>query len=151
METGICLRCATASIVSRTKPMLVTCALIQKADQILITQRSETMSHPLQWEFPGGKVEPGESYEDCILREIQEELLVEIQLLDQLPICHFKYPGRNISLIPFLAQIKHGKPTLTEHAAMAWVDSGSIHTYDLALADQEVWNGYLTYLNGPVK
>ncbi len=55
----------------------VTCAIIEHADKILICQRSTSMKLPLKWEFPGGKIEPGESKGDCLRREIKEELDIE--------------------------------------------------------------------------
>ncbi len=56
----------------------VTCAIILFQNKILVTQRSESMKLPLKWEFPGGKLEPGESEEACIIREIKEELNLNI-------------------------------------------------------------------------
>lgn len=58
----------------------VTCAIIYQNNQILCAQRSETMKHSLKWEFPGGNVEEGEELEACLVREIQEELNVEVQV-----------------------------------------------------------------------
>jgi len=52
----------------------VSCAVIMDGDLVLVTQRSELMPHPLKWEFPGGKLLPGETPEACIIREIREEL-----------------------------------------------------------------------------
>lgn len=63
----------------------VACALIKKGDEFLITQRSEEMSHPLEWEFPGGKLFPGESPERGLIREIKEELNVKIEVEQLLP------------------------------------------------------------------
>ena len=60
------------------KVIRVTCAIIQQNDQILVTQRSAQMSLPHKWEFPGGKIEVGEDEETCILREIKEELGLDI-------------------------------------------------------------------------
>ncbi|MGY0040798.1 NUDIX domain-containing protein [Pedobacter sp. NJ-S-72] len=63
----------------------VSCALIISHEgQILVAQRSLNMHLPLKWEFPGGKVEPGESAEDCLIREIREELAVEIKIVKKM-------------------------------------------------------------------
>ena len=61
----------------------VTCAIIYFNDKILVTQRSEKMKFPLKWEFPGGKLEEGESEIDCIKREIREEINIEIEIFKQ--------------------------------------------------------------------
>jgi 8-oxo-dGTP diphosphatase len=62
----------------------VTCAIILIGEKVLAVQRSETMSLPLKWEFPGGKIEPNESEKDCIKREIKEELDIEIGIIKRL-------------------------------------------------------------------
>lgn len=61
-------------------PIQVTCAIIQSDGKILAVQRSEAMSLPLKWEFPGGKIDLGETAEKCLLREIKEELNIDIAL-----------------------------------------------------------------------
>jgi len=72
-----------------TQQIDVCCALIIKDDRILITQRSEKMKLPLKWEFPGGKLENNEKAETAIIREIKEELLMNIEVLKPLkPIEH---------------------------------------------------------------
>lgn len=124
----------------------VTCALLIQDQKVLIAQRSEYMSLPFLWEFPGGKLKPGETYETCIHREIDEELRVEIELFEQLEPCVYTYPDKAICLIPFIATIKQGKPTLTEHLAFAWVDKENIEEYVLAPADEQVWSRYLQFV-----
>ena len=61
-----------------------TCAIISFDEKTLVVQRNETMALPLKWEFPGGKIEPAESEEDCIIREIKEELNIKIELISRL-------------------------------------------------------------------
>lgn len=63
----------------------VTCAIIEMDGKVLCAQRSENMSLPLKWEFPGGKLEEGESFKDGLAREIQEELGIQIKVLEVLP------------------------------------------------------------------
>jgi 8-oxo-dGTP diphosphatase len=64
----------------RMNRIKVTCAIIEKESDVLVVQRSEKMSLPLKWEFPGGKIENGESEEGCIVREIKEELNLDIDV-----------------------------------------------------------------------
>ncbi len=62
----------------------VTCAIIRNEEnEILVVQRGESTDHPMKWEFPGGKLAPGETEEECIIREIQEELSIEIVIMRQ--------------------------------------------------------------------
>ena len=81
------------------KLIKVVCAIININNKILAVQRSQTMNQPLKWEFPGGKIEPGESFEDCIKREIKEELNIEIVLLKRLSTINHDYPNFSIQLI----------------------------------------------------
>lgn len=81
----------------------VTCALILRESRLLCAQRSEAMSLPLKWEFPGGKLEPGELARECIVREIEEELNLQIQVLDRAPsIIHHYDRTKELELIPFV-------------------------------------------------
>lgn len=76
----------------------VTCAVIRDGEQYLICQRSEKMKSPLKWEFPGGKVEEGESLEECLLREIKEELDIKITIERKLDTVSHDYGDFQIKL-----------------------------------------------------
>ena len=81
----------------------VTCAVIRnEEDEILIVQRGEATDHPFKWEFPGGKLAPEETEEDCIIREIDEELSIEVVICGQLPEVEYDYGHKEIKLIPFI-------------------------------------------------
>ena len=97
------------------KQLKVTCAIILFNTKILVVQRSENMNLPLKWEFPGGKIEHGEDEEDCIKREIKEELNIEIDLIRRLTTSRFDYPHCSIELMPFVANYVGGEIKLTEH------------------------------------
>ena len=113
----------------------VTCAIIMKADRVLICQRSETMRLPLKWEFPGGKVERGESLEACIVREIREELHLTIGVLEAYtPVVHH-YPDFSLTLSPFVCEYIAGELQLEEHAQALWVALWELEQYDWAEAD----------------
>ena len=93
------------------------------------------MSLPLKWEFAGGKIEPGESEEDCIKREILEELNIHIKIKGKLtPVLH-QYPNFKINLIPFIAEYVSGDLKLKEHADFVLVDKEELYKLDWAEAD----------------
>jgi 8-oxo-dGTP diphosphatase len=98
----------------------VTCAIIEKDSEILCAQGSERMPLPLKWEFPGGKVEEGETLEDCIVREIKEELGLQVLVREKLPPSIFDYgTGKKICLYPFICHIHSGALSLKEHKHVA--------------------------------
>jgi 8-oxo-dGTP diphosphatase len=102
------------------KKIEVSCAIIVKNDTLLACQRGPGSEHPYEWEFPGGKVEAAETPEECIIREIWEELQVDIEVLKQLQPIDFDYPRMSIRLIPFLCSITQGHPTPVEHHTIRW-------------------------------
>ena len=126
-------------------PMIdVTCAIIvNQAKQVLITQRSATMKLPFKWEFPGGKVESGESPEACVVREIKEELNLDINpgMTLQLSIHH--YPEFSINLIPFICEIMGGEIILSEHTQYLWLDPAELLNLDWAEADIPIVKNYI--------
>lgn len=115
--------------------LYVSCAIIQKNDKILVCQRSETMKLPLKWEFPGGKIEEGESKKECLKREVKEELNLDIEVLDQLRMVEHHYPDFSICLYPFLCQINSGTLRAIEHAQIKWVTIDELKQFDWAAAD----------------
>ncbi len=98
----------------------VTCAVIVHNGLILATRRGPSMDHAGLWEFPGGKLHPNEPYEDCIHREIKEELHVTIRILGKLEPSEFDYPDKRIRLIPFWAEITGGDLHSIEHDRVEW-------------------------------
>jgi 8-oxo-dGTP diphosphatase len=121
----------------------VTCAIILNNNKILVTQRSEKMNLPLKWEFPGGKVEKNETEENCLLREIREELNLEIEILKRLESQCFNYETISIRLIPFVAKFKNGEIVLTEHKSFKWLDKEELKNLDWAAADIPVLEEFL--------
>lgn len=122
----------------------VACAIILFDDKILVAQRSNTMSMPLKWEFPGGKLTPLENESDCIKREIKEELNIEIELIKRLTPSIYHYAEFSIRLIPFIARYLNGKITLLEHKQFALLAKEQISNLDLAEADIPILNEFLT-------
>jgi 8-oxo-dGTP diphosphatase len=122
----------------------VACAIIIKNGKILVTQRSESMSLPLKWEFPGGKVKEEERHEDCLMREIREELGLEIEILRDLPYNIHQYPDKQtIRLIPFICRITGGTFELREHAQAVWLKKEKLLSLDWAEADLPVVEEYI--------
>lgn len=116
----------------------VCCAIIMKDQKMLAVQRPPESSQPGLWEFPGGKIHPEESSEQCIIREIQEELNVNIQVLHRLIPVEFDYGTRQIRLIPFICEMVSGKIVLTEHLALRWLGPDEWDTIDWSGADREL-------------
>jgi len=121
----------------------VTCAIISFNDKTLVVQRDENMKLPLKWEFPGGKIEKGESEQDCIKREIKEELNIEIELISKLTPSKFDYPNFSIQLIPFTANYIRGDIKLTEHKQYLLLNKDKLKILDWAQADIPILNEYL--------
>ncbi len=116
----------------------VTCAIIVNKGKILATQRSHSMHLAGHWEFPGGKIEPGETAEACIVREIREELNISVRIVGRQPAVEHQYPDKSIRLIPFLCQISSGEIELREHAALRWLDKTELPQVAWAEADRKV-------------
>lgn len=122
----------------------VTCAIIVNPQgQILVTQRSASMPLPLKWEFPGGKIEASETAEACLIREIREELNIDIQITGSLPPNDHQYPDKLIRLIPFICSQTGGEIHLKEHAQYKWLDTKDLLDLDWAEADVGVHEEYL--------
>ena len=122
----------------------VTCAIIVNADGLVFAaQRSATMSLPLKWEFPGGKIEPGETAEACLIREIKEELHVDVEIVASLPANTHQYPNVTIQLIPFVCRIISGQILLKEHLDFRWLPKDELLALDWAEADVAVVKYYV--------
>ncbi|MCE5346455.1 MAG: (deoxy)nucleoside triphosphate pyrophosphohydrolase [Bacteroidales bacterium] len=122
----------------------VTCAIIRNEDyEVLVVQRGEATDHPLKWEFPGGKIIPGETDEDCIIREVEEELSMEIVICERLPYVEYDYKIKQIRLIPFICDTLDELPLLTEHLAYKWVLPEDLGSVDFSEADVFVAGSYL--------
>jgi 8-oxo-dGTP diphosphatase len=116
----------------------VTCAIIVKLGKILVVQNGSDSDHPFQWEFPGGKIKGNETAEECIKREIREELEIEINILKTMCAVQWDYGFKKIELIPFLCKIDGGDIFLTEHDQFIWSDWKYVLKMNLSEADQEI-------------
>jgi 8-oxo-dGTP diphosphatase len=127
---------------SPTKHLHVACALIERDGLVLAAQRSAAMNLPLKWEFPGGKLEPGESPETCLQRELLEELGVAAIVSRPLPRHTHSYDSFTVTLYPFVCTIVSGEISLHEHAAITWLPPEELHNLDWAEADWPVIEAY---------
>lgn len=118
----------------------VTCAIIKKDGLILACQRSAIMSMPLKWEFPGGKLEYDEDEIACIIREIKEELNIEINIIQKLESFTHDYESFQVELIPFIAEIQAGEIVLKEHLQYKWMSKHELLNLDWAEADLPIVN-----------
>jgi len=125
----------------------VTCAIIRNREgKVLIVQRGEKSDHPFKWEFPGGKTRQGESHEECIVREIKEELALDIVICNQLEPVEYNYGFKHIKLIPFVCETLKDEIVLNEHIAYRWADTHEFSGIDFQEADSFVAEKYLKYL-----
>jgi len=120
----------------------VVCAIIEKDDMILAAQRGVNQSNAGLWEFPGGKVHSGETAEQALIREIREELAVEINIVKQLQPVSYRYPWIFIRLIPFICNISKGEPVALEHAQVSFFTRRDCDKILWSPADIKVMENY---------
>ena len=116
----------------------VVAALIWNGDKFLICQRPAYKARGLLWEFVGGKVEPGETKEQALVRECQEELAVTLSVDDVFMEVDHQYPDLNAHLTLFNAVIHEGTPQMLEHNDIRWITPEEIPQYDFCPADKEI-------------
>ncbi|SDX43307.1 (deoxy)nucleoside triphosphate pyrophosphohydrolase [Paenibacillus sp. PDC88] len=114
----------------------VAAAIIEDTDgRILIALRREGKSQAGLWEFPGGKIEAGESPEDCLVRELQEEMKIEIEPYAFFAVNEHAYETVTIRLIAYRAKMLGGTIRLSDHDEYRWVQAGELTQYLFAPAD----------------
>ena len=116
----------------------VVAALVWDNGKFMICQRPAHKARPLLWEFVGGKVEPGETKEQALIRECQEELAITLNVNDVFMDVVHEYPDINIHLTLFNATIADGVPQLIEHNDIKWILPAEIPNYDFCPADEEI-------------
>ncbi len=126
------------------KTIEVVAAVIQDGSEVLCTQRGENKLPYIhfKWEFPGGKIEAGEDHKTALIREIQEELKVEIQVVEPLERVDHQYPDFILIMHPyrcvFAEREVRERVTLTEHRAAAWLSPSSMEFLELDWAEADV-------------
>lgn len=116
----------------------VVAALIWDGDRFLICQRPENKARGLLWEFVGGKVEKGETKEQALIRECQEELAITIEPHKIFTEVTHEYPDIMVHLTLFNCSISKGHPQLLEHNDMEWITKAEIQNYEFCPADVEI-------------
>ncbi|MCJ7820900.1 MAG: (deoxy)nucleoside triphosphate pyrophosphohydrolase [Bacteroidales bacterium] len=123
----------------------VTCAVIRNDEGlVLAVRRGPSMDNAGKWEFPGGKTLPGEDHEECIIREIKEELGITVIITASLDSVEYDYGDRIIRLIPFICDTLATRPHLTEHDEYRWMKPEDLVKLDLTAADIPVAGQYAT-------
>lgn len=116
----------------------VVAALIWRYDKFMICQRPANKARGLLWEFVGGKVEPGETKEQALIRECKEELNILISVGDAFIDVIHEYPDITVHLTLFNATIAEGEPQKLEHNDIKWITSSEISNYEFCPADEEI-------------
>ena len=130
------------------KTIEVVAAVIFQEGKVLCVQKDEHDKEyvSLKWEFPGGKVEVGESREEALVREIEEELAVEIYQLQYLMTVEHSYPDFQLTMHAYTCALKAGEVELREHIGLKWLALEELDQLDWAAADVPV----VEYLGNPL-
>ena len=113
----------------------VSAAIIVENDKVLLTRRAPDEKLAGYWEFPGGKREENETIEECLVRELFEELSIEVEALETIGSSEYSYNGNSIKLIGIQAAIKSGDIILSVHDIYEWVPIPDLMSFKLAPAD----------------
>lgn len=116
----------------------VVAALIWRGDRFMACQRPAHKARGLLWEFVGGKVEPGETKEEALIRECREELDVTLEVGDVFTSVTHEYPDLTVHLTLFNAKIAQGEPKLLEHVDVKWITADGIDSLEFCPADKTI-------------
>lgn len=122
----------------------VVAALIWQDEKFMICQRPVHKARGLLWEFVGGKVEPGETKEQALIRECREELDVTLSVGDVFMDVVHEYPDLTVHLTLFNAIIAEGEPQMLEHNDIQWIEPSQIPNYAFCPADEEILREIIT-------
>jgi len=125
----------------------VTCAIIEDNGKILVAQRKKESSYSLLYEFPGGKINPGETEHECIQREIFEELRLRIAVHQPLTAVEHGEKEKVIRLIPFICSVIGGNLEVLEHEQVLWVYPEDLTSLNWCPADIPIMKEYLAVKN----
>ena len=123
-----------------TQPVLVCAAIIVERGKILLAQRRENDHLAGCWEFPGGKVAGDEAPDKALVRELREELDIEIRVTASESFIYWEYPEKRILLLFFRGSIQSGIPRPVECQAVEWFDFSAVSSLNLAPADARAWS-----------
>lgn len=127
------------------KTIKVVAAIIKKGNKIFATQRGYGDLKG-GWEFPGGKVEVGESKEEALIREIKEELATTVDVKELFDTIEYDYDTFHLSMDCFICEVKEGHLDLLEHEAAKWLDKNTLDSVDWLPADISIIDKLKSYL-----
>jgi 8-oxo-dGTP diphosphatase len=116
----------------------VTAAIIKRDGKLLICQRPKGKRCELLWEFPGGKIETGETAEECLIRECREELDVIVKIVKLVKKVDYQYPDINVCIYFYLCELDNKEPTCVEHNKIQWCTIDEILDLSLCPADNKM-------------
>jgi len=116
----------------------VTAGLLVREGLVLLALRKAGKHMGRKWEFPGGKIHPGESPEQCLARELAEELDIEARIGGLVGTARYRNGVVDLEILLYRAEYLSGSFSLREHEALAWVEPARLESYDLADSDREL-------------
>ncbi len=120
------------------QPIRVAAGIIFRGHQVLIAKRLADANFGGLWEFPGGKQEAGETLEECLQRELYEELGIQVNDVQSFLVVDYHYPGKWVELHFYLCRVLQGNPSPLGCSELAWVDPSKLKTFSFPEADQVV-------------
>ena len=124
------------------QPLLVVAAYVARAGRVMICQRRAEVHNGLKWEFPGGKLEAGESPEAALARELREELDIEARVGRVCDAVYHRYEDRDVLVLFYRCEIASGEPRALDCEAIEWAATEDLKGYDFAGADAEFVKRY---------
>lgn len=123
----------------------VVAAILERNGRVLIGRRKPEQAHPLKWEFPGGKVEPGETPEQALARELEEELAISQASGPEITRYFYTYPGKNpIELIFYRITSYSGEPQNLVFHEIRWEPASGLGSYDFVEGDRDFLRAFAT-------
>lgn len=119
-------------------PLVVTAGIIYQGGRVLVTQRKASVPYPHLWEFPGGKVEPGEDPRSAVVRELKEELAIHTEVIRVYDVIFYRYPERDVLLIAFECKWLSGELQELDVAAHRWVAAEDLISLQFLPADVQL-------------
>lgn len=132
------------------KQLYVVGAVIMRDGLILCAQRSISSNLPGLWEFPGGKIEPGETPREALEREIREELCLDVVVGEQIETTAHEYSFGEVILTTFTCELISGEVTLTEHESVKWLPPNELLSLKWAPADIPTVDAVVTRFRDPI-
>ena len=119
-------------------PVVVAAAVVIREGRVLLTRRADGQHLAGMWEFPGGKLEEGESPEEALVRECREECGIEVEVDEVLDVTHHRFPEKNVLLLFYRCGLRAGEVRHLQVADHAWVTPAELDRYPLPPADERV-------------